>query len=113
MATGRDTGPSGQAHGLTDWLKKPTELDITVLATLGLDMPTKMLALAVEVTEASQREFIMAFEGAVTAPIAWVARRACATARTATAIRDDDPGGQSRKAAFGERRDLLRSRVQA
>jgi hypothetical protein len=44
-------------------LKKPTELDITVLATLGLDTPTKMLALAVEVTEASQGEFIMAFEG--------------------------------------------------
>jgi len=84
-----------------------------VLATLGLDMPTKMLALAVEVTEASQREFIMAFEGAVTAPIAWVARRACATARTATAIRDSDPGGQPRKAAFDDRRDLLRSRVQA
>ena len=47
-----------------------------MLATLGLDMPIKTLALAVEVTEASQREFIMAFDGAVTAPIAWVARRA-------------------------------------
>ena len=52
-------------------MKKPAELDITVHATLGLDMPTKMLALAVEVTEASLRECIMEFGWAVTAPIAW------------------------------------------
>jgi hypothetical protein len=75
-------------------LKKPTELDITVLATPGLDMPTKMLALAVEVTEASQREFIMAFDGGGDGTDRLVARRACATARTATTIRDSDPGGQ-------------------
>jgi hypothetical protein len=38
---GKETiGP--QARGLTDWLKKPPELDITVLATLGLDLPIKM-----------------------------------------------------------------------
>jgi hypothetical protein len=44
-------------------LKKPMELDITMPAALGLDTPTKMLALAVEAAEASQREFTMVFDG--------------------------------------------------
>jgi hypothetical protein len=98
------------------WLKKPTELGITVLATLGLDMPIKMLALAVEVIEASQREFIMAFDGTVTAPIAW-SRGARALERLRIDlvrwIRHDDPGGRYRTAAFDDRCGLRPSRGRA
>jgi hypothetical protein len=94
------------------------ELDITIRATLGLDMPTEMLALAIEATEASQRECIMVFDGAATAPIA---RSRGTRARPPERrridalrwIRDSGPGGRPRNAAFGERLDLLRSRAQA
>ena len=74
-----------------------------MLATPGLDMPIKMLALAVEVTEASQREFIMAFDGAVTAPIAWLrgarARPPERRRRSGIAILAASPEGRIRRAA--------------
>lgn len=90
-------------------MKKPAELDITVRATFGLDMPTKMLALAVEVTEATLRECIMVFDWAVTAPIAWLCRarnRPTTAGRCAAADRNSDPAAQSRNVTFDERPDL-------
>jgi hypothetical protein len=96
-------------------LKKPADLDITVRATFVLDMPTKMLALAVEVTEASLRECIMDFDWAVTAPIAW-SRSARPTDDGGPTYRgrpEQRPGAQSRNAALDERPDLLRSREMA
>ena len=94
-------------------MKKPAELDITVRATLGLDMPTKMLALAVEVTEASLRECIMEFGWAVTASIAWSrsARDRPITAdQRVAADRNSNPDAQSRNVEIDERPDLLGSR---
>ena len=59
-----------------------------MLATLGLDMPIKTLALAVEVTEASQREFIMGFRRGGDGTDRLGCAAGVATARTATR----DPG---------------------
>jgi hypothetical protein len=99
-------------------LKKPTELDITVLGTLGLDMSTKMLALAVEATEAKQREFIMAFDRAASAAIAWscVSRARPPDFRQRLDAlgwtRGSDPGGRARN-AFGEPERSASTAIQA